>query len=174
MCNHWKHTKVVQVDAYRSMAETSTRRLFCSFIPVVHQYYPSEVNNEYVIRGNAAILKCSIPSFVAEFVQVVGWQDDQGNSFDPDQENGTNRDFLRIFFLDKVGTRVAANDKLVNVVDTGFWVVFLSRNIHRESYGYFISCLESASRNNLKHIKLVIIVFIFKLKSFNVHYVLPM
>ncbi|XP_032672550.1 Down syndrome cell adhesion molecule-like protein Dscam2 isoform X4 [Odontomachus brunneus] len=54
---------------------------------VVHQYYQSEVNNEYVIRGNAAILKCSIPSFVAEFVQVVGWQDDQGNSFDPDQAN---------------------------------------------------------------------------------------
>ncbi|XP_031772633.1 Down syndrome cell adhesion molecule-like protein Dscam2 isoform X38 [Apis florea] len=54
---------------------------------VVHQYYQSEVNNEYVIRGNAAILKCSIPSFVAEFVQVVGWQDDQGNSFNPDGKN---------------------------------------------------------------------------------------
>lgn len=57
-------------------------------IVVVHQYYQSEVNNEYVIRGNAAILKCSIPSFVAEFVQVVGWQDDQGNSFNPDEKNG--------------------------------------------------------------------------------------
>lgn len=58
------------------------------YIVVVHQYYQSEVNNEYVIRGNAAILKCSIPSFVAEFVQVVGWQDDQGNSFNPDGKNG--------------------------------------------------------------------------------------
>lgn len=86
-------TKVPQVDAYRSMVETSTRRLFRPFITVVHQYYQSEVNNEYVIRGNAAILKCSIPSFVAEFVQVVGWQDDQGNSFDPDQGNGTIWDF---------------------------------------------------------------------------------
>jgi len=61
-----------------------------SFVAVVHQYYQSEVNNEYVIRGNAAILKCSIPSFVAEFVQVVSWQDDQGNSFDPDQDSGSN------------------------------------------------------------------------------------
>lgn len=85
-------TKVPQVNAYRSIAETSARRLFCP-ITVVHQYYQSEVNNEYVIRGNAAILKCSIPSFVAEFVQVVGWQDDQGNSFDPDQGNGIIRDF---------------------------------------------------------------------------------
>ncbi|OXU29267.1 hypothetical protein TSAR_012207 [Trichomalopsis sarcophagae] len=55
---------------------------------VVHQYYQSEVNNEYVIRGNAAILKCSIPSFVAEFVQIVGWQDDQGNSFNMGNESG--------------------------------------------------------------------------------------
>lgn len=58
-------------------------------LSVVHQYYQSEVNNEYVIRGNAAILKCSIPSFVVEFVQVVGWQDDQGNSFDPVNDNGS-------------------------------------------------------------------------------------
>lgn len=58
-------------------------------ISVVHQYYQSEVNNEYVIRGNSAILKCSIPSFVAEFVQVVGWQDDQGGIFNPDERNGT-------------------------------------------------------------------------------------
>lgn len=57
-------------------------------VAVVHQYYQSEVNNEYVIRGNSAILKCSIPSFVSEFVQVVGWQDDQGNAFSPNEENG--------------------------------------------------------------------------------------
>ncbi|KAL7294787.1 hypothetical protein TKK_0011721 [Trichogramma kaykai] len=54
---------------------------------VVHQFYQSEVNNEYVIRGNAAILKCSIPSFVAEFVQIVGWQDDQGNTFNMGAES---------------------------------------------------------------------------------------
>lgn len=74
-----------------SVEKSSSCRLFRSFIAVVHQYYQSEVNNEYVIRGNAAILKCSIPSFVAEFVQVIGWQDDQGNSFDPDQDNGIVR-----------------------------------------------------------------------------------
>jgi hypothetical protein len=34
--------------------------------------------NEYVIKGNAAILKCSIPSFVADFVHVVSWVDDSG------------------------------------------------------------------------------------------------
>lgn len=48
---------------------------------MVQQQYESEVNNEYVIRGNSAILKCSIPSFVADFVTVVSWQDEEGNSF---------------------------------------------------------------------------------------------
>lgn len=43
---------------------------------VVQQFYQSEVNNEYVIRGNSAVLKCSIPSFVADFVNVVSWHDE--------------------------------------------------------------------------------------------------
>ncbi|XP_055593969.1 cell adhesion molecule Dscam2 isoform X18 [Uranotaenia lowii] len=48
---------------------------------VVQQFYESEVNNAYVIRGNAAILKCSIPSFVADFVSVVSWNDDSGSVY---------------------------------------------------------------------------------------------
>ncbi|KAK6620954.1 hypothetical protein RUM43_011253 [Polyplax serrata] len=48
---------------------------------VVKQFYESEVNNEYVIRGNSAVLKCSIPSFVADFVSVISWQDDSANSY---------------------------------------------------------------------------------------------
>jgi len=33
---------------------------------------------EYVIKGNAAVLKCSIPSFVADFVRVESWIDEEG------------------------------------------------------------------------------------------------
>lgn len=33
---------------------------------------------EYVLRGNAAILKCHIPSFVSEYVLVVSWIIDEG------------------------------------------------------------------------------------------------
>lgn len=53
----------------------------CVCITVVQQFYQTEVNNEYVIRGNSAVLKCSIPSFVADFVSVVSWQDDSGNMY---------------------------------------------------------------------------------------------
>ncbi|XP_065340884.1 cell adhesion molecule Dscam1 isoform X39 [Cloeon dipterum] len=40
---------------------------------VVTQYYEAEVVSEYVIRGNTAVLKCTIPSFVADFVRVEAW-----------------------------------------------------------------------------------------------------
>lgn len=31
------------------------------------------VHEEYVLRGNAAVLKCAIPSFVSDFVVVSAW-----------------------------------------------------------------------------------------------------
>lgn len=39
------------------------------------------MDDEYVMKGNAAIMKCSIPSFVSDFVSVVGWVDEEGNEF---------------------------------------------------------------------------------------------
>ncbi|XP_046813704.1 Down syndrome cell adhesion molecule-like protein Dscam2 isoform X49 [Vespa crabro] len=48
---------------------------------VVAQYYDTDVNKEYAIRGNSAILKCVVPSFVADFVKVLSWHTDQGEEF---------------------------------------------------------------------------------------------
>lgn len=45
---------------------------------VVSQYYVTEAENEYVIRGNSAVMKCKIPSFVADFVQIDLWIADDG------------------------------------------------------------------------------------------------
>lgn len=42
-------------------------------IPVVSQAYDVKFWEEYVLRGNAAILKCQIPSFVSEYVTVNSW-----------------------------------------------------------------------------------------------------
>ncbi|XP_069356482.1 cell adhesion molecule Dscam1 isoform X9 [Maniola hyperantus] len=39
----------------------------------VLQAYEARVNDEFVLRGNTAILKCIVPSFVADFVHVVAW-----------------------------------------------------------------------------------------------------
>ncbi|XP_057660489.1 cell adhesion molecule Dscam2 isoform X11 [Diorhabda carinulata] len=54
---------------------------------VVQQFYQTEVNNEYVIRGNAAVLKCSIPSFIADFVSVTSWNDSDGNQYGLNEVN---------------------------------------------------------------------------------------
>lgn len=50
---------------------------------MVDQSYETEADNEYVIRGNNAIMKCEIPSFVADFVSVVMWNDSDGNVYTP-------------------------------------------------------------------------------------------
>lgn len=42
--------------------------------------------SEFVMKGNAAILKCSIPSFVADFVYVTAWVDDEGNEILPSED----------------------------------------------------------------------------------------
>ena len=55
-------------------------KLFPNFAVVI-QHYETDVGKEYVIMGNDAILKCNIPSFVAEFAQVVSWDDSEGNTF---------------------------------------------------------------------------------------------
>lgn len=65
-----------------------TYRLLCGFTLVVAQYYDTDVNKAYVIRGNAAVLKCEIPSFVADFVSVVSWHTDQSEDFLPGTEYG--------------------------------------------------------------------------------------
>lgn len=48
---------------------------------MVNQFYDAEIIKEYVIRGNTAVLKCSIPSFVADFVYVESWIDEEGTVY---------------------------------------------------------------------------------------------
>jgi uncharacterized protein (UPF0333 family) len=49
---------------------------------VISQVYNSELTPaEYVMKGNSGIMKCLIPSFVADFVEVTAWIDDSGNEY---------------------------------------------------------------------------------------------
>ncbi|XP_033350656.1 Down syndrome cell adhesion molecule-like protein Dscam2 isoform X34 [Bombus vosnesenskii] len=50
---------------------------------VVGQRYAVNVMDEHVLRGNAAIIKCHIPSFVAEFVEVDSWIEDEKTEIYP-------------------------------------------------------------------------------------------
>lgn len=48
---------------------------------MVHQFYQSRVSDEFVLRGNAGILKCLIPSFVTDFIEVDAWVSNDGGTF---------------------------------------------------------------------------------------------
>nr|XP_015838885.1 PREDICTED: Down syndrome cell adhesion molecule isoform X13 [Tribolium castaneum] len=46
---------------------------------VVSQSYNANVMDESVLKGNTAIFKCHIPSFVSDYVSVVSWLQDDNN-----------------------------------------------------------------------------------------------
>lgn len=72
--------------------------LFC-IIAVVTQRYEVNVMDEYVLRGNAAIIKCHIPSFVADYVVVSAWLDNENNVITPSNTGDTygTRDAASLF-----------------------------------------------------------------------------
>ena len=48
---------------------------------VVHQSYQTDVNLEHVIRGNSVVIRCSIPSYVADYISVETWRVDETDIF---------------------------------------------------------------------------------------------
>ncbi|GFT05477.1 down syndrome cell adhesion molecule-like protein Dscam2 [Nephila pilipes] len=41
---------------------------------VVNQKYEIRLSDEFVLRGNMALLRCPIPSFVSDYVKVTSWE----------------------------------------------------------------------------------------------------
>ena len=58
------------------------------FVSVVNQYYEAQVYDVFVIKGNAAVFKCNVPSFVSDHVEIIGWEDTQGNRYLPPSNYG--------------------------------------------------------------------------------------
>nr|CAD7430006.1 unnamed protein product [Timema monikensis] len=55
---------------------------------VVRQKYEVQVYDEYVISGNTAVLKCQVPSYVAEYVMVTSWVQDGSVNIYPNTDTG--------------------------------------------------------------------------------------
>lgn len=67
----------------------TTKMIFISKLStVVSQFYESQVSDEYVIKGNAAVLKCNIPSFVSDHVEVIAWVDTSGGQYLRENNSG--------------------------------------------------------------------------------------
>lgn len=45
------------------------------------QNYVTGTEDEYVILGNTAVIKCKVPSFVADFVSVESWMSSDGREY---------------------------------------------------------------------------------------------
>ena len=52
------------------------------------QPYETDVGPEYVLLGNDVIFKCKIPSFVDDFVAIINWVDNDGDSIYPKIKKG--------------------------------------------------------------------------------------
>ena len=66
----------------------SCSRVILSLFPVVFSEFKTNIDVEtYVIVGNDALLKCEIPSFVADLVRVTSWLDNDGNTFQTGAES---------------------------------------------------------------------------------------
>ncbi|KAF2352106.1 Immunoglobulin-like domain, partial [Trinorchestia longiramus] len=69
----------VHVTAWQD--EESSKHYYQTPSFVVSQSYRTNVLEASVLRGNSAIFKCEIPSFVADFVHVTAWQDDVSRDY---------------------------------------------------------------------------------------------
>lgn len=64
----------VQASVVPRVTESTSHPL--ALFSVVSQSYTANVMDESVLKGNTAIFKCHIPSFVSDYVQVVSWLGD--------------------------------------------------------------------------------------------------
>lgn len=74
---------------------------------MVSQSYTVNLVEENVLRGNAAILKCLIPSFVTEYVSVASWIVSEGDVEEQEIKNGDS--------LNNEGTKT--RQKILNELD---------------------------------------------------------
>lgn len=49
-----------------------------SLFSVLYEAFDARVYDEFVIRGNIGILRCSVPSQVRDYVKVISWKRDDG------------------------------------------------------------------------------------------------
>lgn len=52
-----------------------------ALVAVVKQYFEAQVYDVFVMRGNTAIFKCQIPSFVADHVDLLDWKSTDNETY---------------------------------------------------------------------------------------------
>ena len=69
------------MSIYLGLLLSRKHNLTLIYFAVVGHEYQSEISSEHVLLGNAVLFKCSIPSFVADFVEVEAWIDNEAMAY---------------------------------------------------------------------------------------------
>ncbi|XP_054926091.1 cell adhesion molecule Dscam1-like isoform X1 [Dermacentor andersoni] len=75
------HAGVVQCVAQNDVGSIVSRDVHLR--GVVAQEYKTKVYDEFVVRGNTAVLHCQMPTFVREDIEVTGWLREDGLFIQP-------------------------------------------------------------------------------------------
>lgn len=77
------------IDIYLSNSSLAFFKSLKPFnlLTVVTQMYETHGDTEYIIQGNSGLLKCKIPSFVSDFLEVVAWIDSDGATYSTETKN---------------------------------------------------------------------------------------
>ena len=85
------------------------------FLSVARQNYKMDVHPEYVMLGNDVLLKCSFPSFVADFIAVLSWIDSEASEYSlgtNHEGNSARNRLIRTFYQYLANTGGTANLQL--------------------------------------------------------------
>ncbi|XP_022252784.1 Down syndrome cell adhesion molecule-like protein Dscam2 [Limulus polyphemus] len=80
------HSTLYRCVASNSLGKVGSRDV--QVRAVIHQNYEVQVYNEFVTRGNTAILRCYIPIFIRDYVTVTTWERDDGITIVSNVANG--------------------------------------------------------------------------------------
>lgn len=97
-------------------------KLILLYSTVVSQHYDTDVNKEYAITGNSAILKCQVPSFVADFITVLSWHTDKKDDIYPGENYG-------LIHKLKFGTNVPQILVFINLSTSFFELTLISQYV---------------------------------------------
>ena len=93
---------------------------------MVYQTYSTDVNVEHVIRGNSVVIRCPIPSYVADYVSVDSWLVDATEIFA--DHWGTSSHTLKHPHHSSLSSPPPPPPCLAGATTTGIFSLYRSRN----------------------------------------------
>lgn len=108
------------VHYYNSSNSLTNFFIFFLSYPVVAQDYVTEAENEYVIRGNSAVMKCKIPSFVSDFVSIDAWVSEDNVELSVQTASHDYGNLVPVFDYGNYGNYVMSQDGMGKGHRSGF------------------------------------------------------